>query len=114
MITMFAVLLAASQPIHHVSASPAFYEATVKTFGCNSIETVSTLQGLRSDPKAFQMALYEQIFHGECVEITKNTAVEGAVEPNATSILRVNGDTDPPGYMAPLDDFELKPADAKP
>jgi len=54
-------------------------------------------QWLRSDPKVFQVALYEQIFRGECIEITKSTAVEGAVEPDATSILRVNGDTDPPG-----------------
>jgi hypothetical protein len=114
MITIFAVLLASAQPIHHVKISQTIYEAKVKTYGCNSVETVARLQGVRGDQEAFQMALYEQIFHGQCIEITKNTAVEGTIEPDDASILRVNGEADPPGYMAPLDDFEIKPADAKP
>jgi hypothetical protein len=114
MITLFAVLLASSQPVHDVKASPTIYEAKVKTYGCNSVETVSRLQGVRGDQKAFQMALYEQIFHGQCIEITKETPVEGAIEPGDKSILRVNGEVDPPGYMAPLVDFEIKPTQERP
>lgn len=91
-----------------VASQVTYYEAKVTTFGCTSIEEVHRLQRLRSDRKAFQMALIEQQMHGECVTILKGTLVEGSIESSDKSILRVNKQIEPPGYEAPLDDFEIK------
>jgi hypothetical protein len=102
--TILAVVLAASQM--------TYYTAKVTTFGCTSTEEVSRLRSLRSDQKAFQTALMEQQMYGQCVTVLKGTVVEGSIETSDTSVLRVNTQTDPPGYEAPLDDFELK-ADGK-
>jgi hypothetical protein len=85
-----------------------YYEAKVTTFGCTSIDAVSRLQSVRPDKKAFQMALLQQQVYGECVTILKGTVVEGSIEASDKSILRVNQQVDPPGYEAPLDDFEIK------
>jgi hypothetical protein len=49
----------------------------------------------------------------ECVTILKGTLVEGSIEASDKSILRVNEQIEQPGYEAPLDDFELKPAEGK-
>jgi hypothetical protein len=97
---IFAVALAVSQT--------TYYEAKTTTFGCTSIEAVSQLQRVRPDQKAFQTALFEQQTYGECAAILKGTVVEGAVERTDSSILRVNPEVAPPGYEAPLDDFEIK------
>jgi hypothetical protein len=98
--TILAVVLVASQV--------TYYEAKVTTFGCTSIEEVQRLQSLRSDQKAFQMALLGKQMYGECVTILKGTLVEGSIETSNKSILRVNQWIEPPGYEAPLDDFEIK------
>ena len=103
--TILAVALVASQM--------TFYEAKVTSFGCTSIDAVLQLQQIRSDQKAFQMALMEKQMYGECVSILKGTVVEGEIETSDKSILRVNGQVEPPGYEAPRDDFEIKALDQK-
>src|SRR5207248_6220625 len=90
-----------------------YYEAKVTTFGCTSIDAVSQLQKVRSDGKAFQAALMEKQIYGECVAILKGTLVQGSIEASDDSILRVNQEIDPPGYEAPLADFETKAMDGK-
>jgi hypothetical protein len=102
---MLAVVLVASQTTYYTAKTP--------TFGCTSIDEVSLLQSIRSDQKAFQAALVEQQIYGQCVAILQGTMVEGSIETTDTSILRVNMQSDPPGYEAPLADFELKPAGGK-
>jgi hypothetical protein len=91
-----------------VASQITYYHATVTTFGCTSIGEVHRLQSLRSDEKAFQMALLEKQMYGECVTILKGTLVEGVIEAGDKSILRVNQRIEPPGYEAPLKDFEIK------
>ncbi len=95
------------------TAQLAYYEAKVTSFGCFSVEEVHQLEGLRSDSKAFQMALIKKQVDGQCVMILKGTTVEGWAESTDKSILRVNKRVDPPGYEAPLDDFMRKEAEAK-
>lgn len=97
---LFAVALAATQT--------AYYQAKVTTFGCNSIAEVSQLENIRSDRKAFQMALLQQEAYGQCITIPAGTVVAGSIETARQAILRVNMQVDPPGYEAPLSDFELK------
>jgi hypothetical protein len=91
-----------------VASQASYYEAKVTTFGCTSIDAVSQLQKVRSDGKAFQAALMEKQIYGECVAILKGTLVQGSIEATDDSILRVNQGIDPPGYEAPLGDFEAK------
>jgi hypothetical protein len=91
-----------------VASQTTYYEAKVTTFGCTSIDAVSQLQKVRSDEKAFQAALAEQQIYGQCVTVLKGTLVQGSIEAADNSILRVNGEVQPPGYEAPLDDFEIK------
>lgn len=102
---MLAVALAASQI--------TYYEAKVTSFGCTSIDEVTRLKSIRSDPKAFQTALLEKQMYGECVTIMKGTLVQGSIEASDASILRVNAQIEPPGYEAPRDDFEIKAVDGK-
>jgi hypothetical protein len=102
--TILAVLVVASQQ---------YYTAKVTTFGYTSIEEVSQLQSIRSDQKAFQTALTEQQLYGQWVAILQGTLVEGSIETTDTRILRVNMQVDPPGYEAPLDDFEIKATEGK-
>ena len=96
-----------------VASQMTYYEAKVTTFGCTSIEEVSRLQTIRSDQKAFQMALLEKQMYGECVTILQGTLVQGSVEDTDKSILRVNQQIEPPGYEAPRDDFEVKAMDQR-
>jgi hypothetical protein len=96
-----------------VASQTTYYEAKVTTFGCTSIEAVSQLQKVRSDQKAFQAALAEQQIYGQCVTILQGTVVEGSIDAADSSILRVNGEVQPPGYEAPLDDFEIKATGGK-
>ena len=103
--TILAIALVASQT--------TYYEAKVTTFGCTSIDAVSQLQKVRSDGKAFQAALMEKQTYGECVAILKGTLVQGSIEATDSSILRVNQEIEPPGYEAPLGDFETKAMDGK-
>jgi hypothetical protein len=88
-----------------VASQSMYYEAKVTSFGCTSIEAVNQLQSVRSDQKAFQMALIEKQMYGECVTILKGTLVQGSVEASDSSILRVNQEVEPPGYEAPRDGF---------
>ena len=87
-------------------ASQVLYVANTSTFGCTSIEEVARLQHLRATRPAFQKELLEQIFEGQCVEITKGKVIEGAIEPGDASALRVDREIQPPGYVAPLRDFQ--------
>jgi hypothetical protein len=103
--TILAVALVASQM--------TYYEAKVTSFGCTSVDVVSQLQKVRSDQKALQATLMEKQIYGECVSILKGTVVEGESETSDKSILRVNGQVEPPGYEAPRDDFEIKALDQK-
>jgi len=102
--TILAIALVASQT--------TYYEAKVTTFGCTSIDLVAQLQKLRADGKAFHAALMEKQIYGECVAILKGTLVQGSIEATADSTLRVNQEIDPPGYEAPLGDFETKAMEA--
>ncbi len=68
----FIVLAAAAQT--------TYYEAKVASFGCNSIQEVRELLSLRSDPKAFPMALLTKQVEGQCVAIQQGTKVEGSIE----------------------------------
>ena len=99
--------------IRLVASPTTYYVAKVASFGCTSIEAVSQLQKVRSDQKAFQAALVEKQVSGECVAIVQGTRVQGSIEAANGSILRVNQQIEPPGYEAPLDDFEIKAADGK-
>lgn len=103
--TILAVALLASQI--------TYYEAKTKSFGCTSIEAVSELKKVRSDDKAFQAALTDKQSSGECVTILQGTQVEGSLEAADDSILRVNEKIEPPGYEAPLEDFQPKATDEK-
>src|SRR5579862_6047745 len=94
-----------------VASSPTLYQAKVPSFGCTSTDEVAKLQQMRSDQKAFQTELIQQMFYGECVGITKGELVEGAVESTNPSMLLVDRRILPPGYLAPIDDFELRPED---
>jgi hypothetical protein len=96
-----------------VASQKTYYVAKVTSFGCTSIEAVSQLQKVRSDQKAFQAALIEKQTSGECVTILQGTLVQGSIEATDASILRVNEVVEPPGYEAPLADFEIKAADGK-
>jgi len=90
------------------AASQLLYEAQVASFGCNSSAEVSQLLSIRSDPKAFQQRLFEQFFYGQCIAIAPGAVVEGKLEADDPKVLRVQGRSNPPGYMAPLVDFKLK------
>jgi hypothetical protein len=97
-----------------VAAQTAYYEAKVPTFGCFSIAEVHELQHLRTNSKAFQMALITKQMQGQCVAIVKGTQVEGALESTDRSVLRVNERFDPPGYETPVADFAVKETPQQP
>lgn len=86
----------------------SYYEARVASFGCTSIAAVTELEHVRADMNRFQAALVQKQIYGECVAILKGTLVKGSVEGDRDSILRVNREIDPPGYEAPLGDFQTK------
>ncbi len=91
-------------------ASQSFFEAKLNTFGCTSSEEVLKLQQIRHDEKTFRTELLQQIFYGECVEISKNAIVEGSPDNDDSSMLLVDREIEPPGYIAPSDNFEVKHA----
>jgi hypothetical protein len=93
-----------------VAASQVLYEAKVSTFGCNSGALVAELQSIRSDEKTFQGILYQKMVEGDCVVFPAGSVVEGSADTTDTSMLRVQAQLDPPGYIAPSDDFKLKEA----
>jgi hypothetical protein len=86
-------------------APQTLYVANTTTFGCSSIEEVEKLQRIRPVRKAFQTELYQEIFAGQCVEITKGKVVEGATHAGDSSILLVDRQIEPPGFLAPSHDF---------
>jgi len=81
------------------------YVAKTTTFGCSSIEEVEKLQRIRPVKKAFRTELYQEIFAGQCVEITKGKVVEGSSHAGDSSILLVDRQIEPPGFLAPSHDF---------
>ena len=93
-----------------IAASQILYQAQVQSFGCNSSDQVSKLQQIRSNASAFQTFLYQQVVEGECVVFEKGAVVEGSVENADTSLLHIQAQVDPPGYIAPSADFKLKDA----
>lgn len=102
---MPAVLLVASQVL---------YVADTTTFGCSSIDETARLQRIRSIQKAFEAELYGQIFEGQCVQIDKGKVVEGSIEGSDASVLRVDRQFEPPGFLAPRSDFHrLESANGK-
>jgi hypothetical protein len=96
-----------------VAAQLTMYEAKVVTFGCNSNEAASELQHMRGDKDGFAKRLQQQMFLGECIEIAKGTVIGGSVMPTNSQLLVVGEQVDPPGYLAPLEDFEPKPTATK-
>ncbi len=101
MTNMIAILVASSQVL---------YQAQVPSFGCSTSAVISELQELRLDEKAFQARLAEKMALGDCVEFTKGSLVEASTVDVDPSILRVQTDIDPPGYLAPSADFKPKEA----
>lgn len=94
------------------AAMPLMYEARVPTFGCNSTDEVANMLKVRADTKAFQGLLYEQIFAGQCVAIDQGAVVDGSIDATDPTVLRVGAKIDPPGYMAPLNDFRPRKPDS--
>lgn len=89
-------------------AAQTIYMAKLDSFGCTSPRTVSDLQKIRTEEKTFQTELYKRIFQGECILIMRSTLVEGSLYDQDSSMMLVNRSIQPPGYVAPSDDFELK------
>lgn len=88
-------------------ASHTYYAAAVATFGCTSSEEVVELRHLQTNGLPFEKELYGQIFQGQCVNIPKGTIVEGSVRKEDPQMLVIDRQIIPPGYIAPLADFEL-------
>jgi hypothetical protein len=95
-ITLPAVLLVGSQTL---------YVANKPTFGCTSIEETANLEHLRSQNRVFRSELYEQMFQGQCVEINRGKVVEGSIAAGNSSLLLIDRQIQPPGFIAPLRDF---------
>jgi len=89
-----------------VFASQMLYVAQVPTFGCNSSAEVSELRKIRADADVFLQRLQTQMVYGQCIAVEKGAVVEGTIEKNDSSVLRINAQKDPPGYMVPLSDFK--------
>jgi hypothetical protein len=91
-----------------LAATTMLYEAQVQTYGCNSDDQLGKLKELRSNEHAFQLFLYQQVVGGECVVFTKGAEVQGTPVETDASLLHVQGQIDPPGYIAPASDFKPK------
>jgi hypothetical protein len=96
------------------AASQLIYEAKVTTFGCNSAAEVAELQSIRTDKDKFDTRLRQLLVLGECVAIPQGQVVDGAGVKKNPDVLRIGARVTPPGFMAPKDDFQTKPADAAP
>jgi hypothetical protein len=96
-----------------VSISQLLFKAQVSSFGCNSSKELADLQRIRSDPSAFQNQLYTLVVYGQCIAIARGAVVEGAIEQGDSTVLRINAETSPPGYMVPARDFKRYKAQAK-
>jgi hypothetical protein len=105
---MYSILL-----LFFVSDAPVLYRAQVSSFGCTSRAEVSQLQKVRAHPEAFQKLLFTQAAYGQCIAIAKGAVVEGSVEQADTTLLRINEQRDPPGYMAPSSDFKAVKREGK-
>jgi hypothetical protein len=100
------VLLAAVLAASPLVMQPTYYVARVATFGCTSMEAVSSLRSLRPHSKEFRRELLAQIFQGECVEIAKGKLVQGVIDVDDASMLTLDRQIVPPGYLAPARDFK--------
>jgi hypothetical protein len=92
------------------AAAQMLYTAKVASFGCSSRTEVARLQHLRSVQATFQVELIQQIFYGQCVSIAPGKRVLGTLEGHDPSLLLVDRQIEPPGYLAPRDDFAVAPA----
>jgi hypothetical protein len=91
-----------------IAATPILYVAQVQSFGCNSSDQAAKLLQIRSNASAFQTFLYQQVVEGECVVFEKGAEVEGSATTPDASLLHVQAQVDPPGYIAPATDFKQK------
>lgn len=101
---MYAVLVALT------AAAQMTYVANVASFGCNSIEEVAELQRIRTDDEAYQKLLMAKVVYGQCIVVDPGAVVAGVLDEQDATIIRFGRDLAPPGFMAPLADFEEKPA----
>lgn len=90
-----------------VSLSQVLYEARVSSYGCSSSAEVAELQQIRRDAEAFQKLLFTQVVYGQCITIGQGAVVEGVADSTDTTVLRINVQSDPPGYIVPSGDFKL-------
>jgi len=95
------------------ASSQVFYQALVPSFGCNTAATITQLEYLRVDQKAFEAMLSQKLVEGDCVQFTTGSVVEGIADDADPDILRVQTMVDPPGYLAPSSDFQLKEDEKK-
>jgi hypothetical protein len=91
-------------------AASQMYQAQVTTFGCNSTEDFLKLQQARTDTATFWSLLNERLVQGECVLFAKGATVEGEDTNLTNSSFHIQAHFDPPGYIAPLQDFRIKDA----
>jgi len=97
-----------------VASAQLLYKAEVPTFGCNTTGTISQLLYLRVDERAFQTLLAQKVALGDCVEFMKGSEVEASPVEVDPTVLRVQTEIDPPGYLAPSSDFKPKDANEEP
>jgi hypothetical protein len=57
--------------------------------------------------------LSQKIVEGDCVQFMTGSVVEGTPDDADPSLLRVQTKIDPPGYLSPLSDFQIKPDENK-
>jgi hypothetical protein len=95
------------------ASSQILYQAQIPSFGCNTSAMISELQHIRLDEKAFEALLSQKAIQGDCVQFMKGSVVEGEIDDVDPSVLRVQTKIDPPGYLAPTADFELKEEEEK-
>lgn len=94
-----------------ISAFQILYQAQVASYGCSSSAEVADLQRVRSDVETFQKLLFSQVAYGQCITIGEGAVVDGMIEPTDTTVLRINVQSDPPGYIVPSADFKPVEAD---
>ncbi len=98
MILPITVMLVAAQTI---------YVAQTPSFGCSSIEDVRELSAIRADTERFETKLLQSLVQGQCALIAVGTVVEGVATDDA-SMLLIQAEHDPPGYLAPTSDFVVR------
>lgn len=93
------------------AVTPAYYEATVSTFGCNSTAEVLSLLSVRNNPEEFGKQLMAKVVYGQCVTIGQGAVVDGSADESNAAMMRIEVAASPPGLMAPASDFKLRQPD---